>query len=141
MAKYLFPAIFKQDEEVKGYTITFPDLPGCISEGDDMEEAMFMAKDVLEGFLYGMEEDNEPIPSPSTPSAIKVPEGSFVVLIEAWTDIVRDEMENKAIKKTLTIPKWLNDAAEKEKVNFSHLLQYALKQRLGIKKSEDKDVI
>ncbi|KIL30502.1 type II toxin-antitoxin system HicB family antitoxin [Bacillus subtilis] len=135
MGKYLFPAIFDSGEDgSEGYTITFPDLPGCISEGDDLENAMSMAKDVLEGFLYGMEEDGEEIPSPSNPSELDVPKTGFVVMVNAWTDIVRDEMENKAVKKTLTVPKWLAEAAEKEGVNFSQLLQFALRERLGLNK-------
>lgn len=132
MAKYLFPAIFDPGEDGKGYTVTFPDLPGCITEGSDISEALSMAKDALGGFLYGMEEDNEPIPQPTPPDKITPPNGGFVTLIEVRTDYIRDEMENKAVKKTLTIPKWLNDAAESEGLNFSQLLQFAIKERLGI---------
>ncbi|MBU8788840.1 MULTISPECIES: type II toxin-antitoxin system HicB family antitoxin [Bacillus] len=136
MAKYLFPAIFDPGTDgSEGYTITFPDLPGCISEGSDMKEALTQAKDVLEGFLYGMEEDGETIPEPSSPDKITVPKGGFVTVVEAWTDVVRDELENKAIKKTLTIPKWLNDEAEQAGINFSHLLQFAIRERLGIHKN------
>ncbi|PJN91549.1 type II toxin-antitoxin system HicB family antitoxin [Bacillus sp. mrc49] len=135
MAKYYFPAIFDPDTDgSEGYTVTFPDLPGCITEGSDLSESIRMAKDVVEGFLYGMEEDDATIPSPSTPSNIDVPSGGFVVIIEAWTDYIREEIENKAIKKTLTLPKWLNDAAETEGINFSQLLQFAIKDRLGIKR-------
>lgn len=135
MAKYMFPAIFDPGSDGSGgYTITFPDLPGCITEGSDLNEAMYMAKDVLEGFLYSMEEDGEEIPGPTVPSEIPVPEGGFVAFVDVWTDIVRDEIENKSIKKTLTIPKWLNDAGEAEKLNFSQLLQFAIKERLGIKR-------
>ncbi|PWA12660.1 pilus assembly protein HicB [Pueribacillus theae] len=135
MAKYLFPAIFDQGNDgSEGYTVTFPDLPGCITEGSDLQEAMSMARDALSGFLYGMEEDGETIPTPSSPANVQIEKGAFVALVEAWTDIIREETENKAVKKTLTIPKWLNDAAEKEGVNFSHLLQYAIKERLGIRK-------
>ncbi|MFC0298876.1 type II toxin-antitoxin system HicB family antitoxin [Geobacillus jurassicus] len=138
MAKYYFPAIFDPGSDgSEGYTVTFPDLPGCITEGSTLEEAFRMAKDALEGYLYGMEEDSEPIPAPSDPKKLAIPQGAFVSMIEAWTDYIRDEMENKSIKKTLTIPKWLNDAAEAEGINFSQLLQFALKERLGmIKKSE-----
>ncbi len=131
MAKYYFPAIFDQDNE-NGFTITFPDLPGCITEGSKMDEAVYMAKDVLAGFLYGMEEDGEQIPAPSYPSNIVLPQGAFISIVEVRTDYIREEIENKAIKKTLTIPKWLNDAAEKENINFSQLLQFAIKERLGI---------
>lgn len=139
---YIFPAIFDPGNDgSQGYTITFPDLPGCISEGDNLNDAMYMAKDVLAGFLYEMEEDKEDIPLASNPTKITTPPGGFVALIEAWTDIIRDDMENKAVKKTLTIPKWLNDAAEERKINFSHTLQYALKKQIGIHVKNDKDVI
>ncbi len=133
MGKYYFPAIFDPGaENEEGFTITFPDLPGCVTEGSNMDEAVYMAKDVLAGFLYGMEEDGEEIPEASTPSSIDLPQGAFISIIEVRTDYIRDEIENKAVKKTLTIPKWLNDAAEKENVNFSQLLQFAIKERLGI---------
>lgn len=133
MAKYYFPAIFDSDtDNENGFTVTFPDLPGCITEGSDMDEAVYMAKDALAGFLYGMEEDGEQIPTPSNPSNIDLPQGAFISIIEVRTDYIRDEIENKAVKKTLTIPKWLNDAAEKENINFSQLLQFAIKERLGI---------
>ncbi|ADG83319.1 type II toxin-antitoxin system HicB family antitoxin [Thermincola potens] len=131
MDKYLFPAIFEPGE-VKGYCVTFPDLPGCITEGDTLEEALHMAKDALELHLYGMEEDGDYIPDPTPPEKVKAPEGGFVTIIEAWMPLIRDEMANKAVKKTLTIPKWLNDLAEKKQVNFSHLLQVSLKKHLGI---------
>jgi predicted RNase H-like HicB family nuclease len=133
MGKYYFPAIFDSGtENEEGFTVTFPDLPGCITEGSDMDEAVYMAKDVLAGFLYGMEEDGEKIPNPSNPSNIELPKGAFISIIEVRTDYIRDEIENKAVKKTLTIPKWLNDAAENENINFSQLLQFAIKERLGI---------
>ncbi|BBN99145.1 hypothetical protein St703_18500 [Sporolactobacillus terrae] len=85
-------------------------------------------------FFVVLEEDGSIIPAPSNPSTIKAPEGGFFILVEAWTDIIRDEVQNKAIKKTLTIPKWLNDEAERNKINFSQLLQFAIKELLGIKR-------
>jgi len=137
MGKYYFPAIFDPGtEKEEGFTITFPDLPGCITEGSDMDEAVYMAKDVLAGFLYGMEEDGDEIPAPSNPSNIDLPKGAFISIVEVRTDYIRDEIENKAVKKTLTIPKWLNDAAENENINFSQLLQFAIKDRLGIIKKQ-----
>ncbi len=137
MGKFYFPAIFDPGtEKEEGFTITFPDLPGCITEGSDMDEAVYMAKDVLAGFLYGMEEDGEEIPEPSNPSSIDLPKGAFISIVEVRTDYIRDEIENKAVKKTLTIPKWLNDAAENENINFSQLLQFAIKDRLGIIKKQ-----
>lgn len=132
MDTYIFPAIFEPSEE-GGYCITFPDLPGCITEGDTLKEAMYMSKEVLELYIYNLEDDKEDIPIPSNPEDIKVSNGSFVVPIEAYMPLIRNEIANKSVKKTLTIPYWLNKIAEDNKVNFSQLLQAALKEQLKIK--------
>lgn len=132
MDRYIFLAIFEPCEE-GGYTVTFPDLPGCITEGDTVAEAMQMAKEALELFLWNMEDDGETIPVPTKPEDIKLNNGSFISVIEAYMPLIRIDMANKAVKKTLTIPSWLNKAAEEKKVNFSQVLQMALKDYLGIK--------
>lgn len=131
MDKYIFPAIFEARSK-NGYYITFPDLPGCITHGETVEDAFAMAKEALELHLYGMEEDSNSIPKPTVPNQIIVNNNSFVTLVEAWMPLIRNQIANKAVKKTLTIPKWLNDAAEEKKINFSQILQTALKERLGI---------
>lgn len=135
MAKYIYPAIFDPNEN-SGFTVTFPDLPGCITEGDNMDEALQMAVEALALHLYGMEQDNEMIPLASSPSKVHYPEdadpNAFVTLIQTRTEPVRDEIMNRAVKKTLTIPNWLNEEAEKEGINFSQLLQQAIKDNLGI---------
>lgn len=132
MDKFIFPAIFESAEE-GGYCITFPDLPGCITEGDTLEESIRMARDALELFLWNMEEDEESIPNPTAPEDIEITNKCFVMPIEVYMPPVREEMNNKAVKKTLTIPYWLNRIAEKEKINFSQLLQNAIKQQLNLK--------
>lgn len=128
---YVFPAIFDIDDD--GISVEFPDLPGCFTCGDTIDEAYKNAKEALELHLYGMEKDNDPIPEPTPLDKIKIQKKQSIMLIEAWMPLVRSEMENRAIKKTLTIPKWLNDIAEQKKVNFSQVLQRALKEELGIK--------
>ncbi|MFL1671696.1 type II toxin-antitoxin system HicB family antitoxin [Paenibacillus dendritiformis] len=134
MSKYIYPAVFHPGEpDEGGYTVTFPDLPGCISEGDTLDEALHMAKDALGGHLYLMEEDKDDIPQPTKPNAIQLEADEFVSLIQVSTDFVRERIRNKAINKTLTIPKWLNDAAAEEGINFSQTLQDALKEKLGVK--------
>ncbi|MCM3337463.1 MULTISPECIES: type II toxin-antitoxin system HicB family antitoxin [unclassified Paenibacillus] len=132
--KYIYPAVFSPGEpDEGGFTVTFPDLPGCVTEGDTLDEALYMAKDALGGHLYLMEDDNDDIPQPSKPDVIQLEAGEFVSLIQANTDFVRERIRNKAVNKTLTIPKWLNDAAAEEGINFSQTLQDALKQKLGVK--------
>lgn len=130
--KYVYLATFETAVE-GGYTVTFKDLPGCITEGDTMEEAIDMAKESLELFLWNLEDEKEEIPVPSKPQDIKLDKDCFLVGIDAYMPLIRAEMSNKAVKKTLTIPSWLNKIAEEKKVNFSLVLQNALKQHLGIK--------
>jgi len=133
MDKYIFPAIFEPGDK-HGFCITFPDLHGIITSGETIEEALYMTKDALELHLYGMETDGDAIPEPTLSSKIPAPEGGFVNLIEVWMPVIRDEMANKAVKKTLTIPQWLNDIAEQKNVNYSRLLQESLKEHLGVHK-------
>lgn len=91
------------------------------------------AKEVLELHLWGMEEDDDIIPSASKPEEIKLETGEFILPVCVYMAPVREEMNNKAVKKTLTIPYWLNKIAEEQKVNFSAILQKSLKENLGIK--------
>ncbi|MFZ5631942.1 MAG: type II toxin-antitoxin system HicB family antitoxin [Bacillota bacterium] len=131
MDKYIYPAIFDQCGE-GGYTVTFPDLPGCITEGDTIEEALSMAKEAMSLHLWGMEDDGDPIPPPTPPEKVQAPENGFVSLVEVWMPPFRDKMALKAVNKMVTIPKWLKELGERENVNFSHVLQEALKEHLGV---------
>ncbi len=135
MDRYVFPAIFEPGDE-KGYVVTFPDLPGCVTQGDTPGEALAMAKEALELHLYCMEQGSDAIPEPTPPEEVALPDSAWMSLIEVWMPVIRDEMASRAVKKTLTIPKWLNDIAEKSGVNFSRLLQTALKQYLGLTEPE-----
>lgn len=126
---YTFTAIFTAEAD-GGYSVRFPQLDGCYTQGDSFEEARREAVDALSLHLYGMEQDGEPIPEAVLTA--DAGSGEMVVPVTAWMTPFRDQMENRAIKKTLTIPAWLNDAAERRKVNYSQILQSALKDYLGI---------
>lgn len=128
--RYVFPALFEYEGD--DINVSFPDLPGCLTFGKSEEEAIFNAKEALEGYLYVLESDNDEIPEPSKVKDIERSVNEVVVLVDVWMPLVRDQESNKAVKKTLTIPKWLNDVAEQNNVNYSHLLQAALKKHLGI---------
>src|SRR5699024_9439336 len=110
LSKYLYYALF-ESEDNEQYSISFPDLPGCLTCGDNMSDALYMAKDVLEGFMIGMEDDKEPIPTPSEPNKIEVPTDALLIPIEADTKLARIKFENKSVKKILTIPYWLDELA------------------------------
>ena len=131
MDKYVFFAVFTPSEE-GGHTITFPDLPGCITEGDDIEEEMRNAKEALGLHLFVMEEDKEEIPNPSKGENIELEKGQFLVPIVVYMKNIRKDLDNKAVSKTITIPRWLKREAESQKINFSGVLQRALKKELGI---------
>lgn len=128
--RYVFPATFEYDED--GISVEFPDLPGALTSGNTDEEALYMARDCLALHLYGMEDDGDPIPEPTPVSKIQQMPKKVVVLIEVWMPPFRDKMADRAVKKTLTIPKWLDDLAAESKVNYSHVLQDALKNYLGV---------
>ncbi len=128
--RYIFPAIFDYADD--GISIEFPDLPGCLPCAHSDEEAVSNAKEAMALHLYSMEQDGDQIPEPTPVTKLQPRRNQAVVLVDVWMPIYRGAIENKAVKKTLTIPKWLNDLAEQEKVNFSQILQEALKQNLGI---------
>lgn len=130
MAKYVYPAVFTPEDG--GYVVNFPDFDSCYTEGDTLEEAMKMANDVLCLTLYDMEETGKEIPAPSQIKAVEANGESFVSLVRCDTVEYRKYFDNRAVKKTLTIPNWLNTIAERQGVNFSMILQNALKKELNI---------
>lgn len=132
MAKYAYPAVFTPEED-GSFSITFPDLEGCYTCGDSLEDGIEMAEDVLALVLYGYEKDGRPIPTPSAPAALPLSGNEFVNYIACDTMEYRKMYNNKAVKKTLTIPEWLNEAASAMGLNFSQVLQEALLQKVQAK--------
>jgi predicted RNase H-like HicB family nuclease len=108
--------------------VTVPDLPGCHTFGDDKADALFMAKDAVEMWLWSAENNSAPIPAAS--EALPLEPGETLTLIAADTDEYRQANETRAIKKTLSIPSWLNYQAEKANAPFSQILQQGLKAYL-----------
>ena len=129
--KYAYTAIFTSEKNGL-YSVNFPDLQGCYTSGDDMSDAVYMAQDVLCLTLYDLEQDNKPIPEASKPRDINVTGEQFTSVIAVDTETYRRFYENKSVKKTLTIPMWLNERAEQANVNFSGVLQSALKEMLHV---------
>ena len=132
----IYPACFYKEED--GYSVIFPDLNYLATQGDSLEEAMEMAVEYLAGYLYSCKTDGEVVPSPSSltnidPVAISKevspdePIGeAFVNMVSVDVDSYAKEHFNKSVRKTLTIPAWLNDAALEQGINFSQTLQEAL---------------
>lgn len=128
--QYVFPAVFTKEDA--GYSVSFPDVDNCFTSGETMAEALAMAEDALSLILMVMEDDGDPIPTPSDINAIHHADNEVVSLIRADTVEYRKLYGRQAVKKTLSIPAWLNTLAEKNDVNFSATLQKALKEVLDI---------
>ncbi len=130
MAKYVYPAVFTPEEE--GYFIDFPDFDSCYTQGKDIQEGIRMAEDVLSLMLTHFEDEHKEIPNPSAINDLPVSDGAFTTYISCDTTVYRRLMNNTAVKKTLTIPSWLNDSAVAAGLNFSQVLQEALKEQLNL---------
>ena len=102
---YRYPALFEACEE-GGYTVTFPDLPGIVTEGDTIDEAIAMAKEALALHILGMERDGDVFPNATNPAALPPVEGSFYSLVEAYLPPLRDKRANRSVNKMVTLPAW-----------------------------------
>ena len=131
MKKYSYPAVFTPEEN-GAYSVYFPDFESCYTCGDTLADAIMMAEDALAFTLYEYEKENRAVPTSSDLNNISVSSGEFVNYIACDTLVYRKMHSNKAVKKTLSIPEWLNEAAEKAGINFSRALQDALMKQLNI---------
>jgi len=127
---YVYPAILTYTD--KGISIEFPDLPGCLPCAKTSEEAIKHAKEAMGLHLWGMEKDNDPIPEPTGVTTLKCSDGEAIILVEVFMPAIRERHNKKFVKKTLSIPQWLNAEAERAGVNFSLILQNGLKDYLGL---------
>ncbi len=125
MNKLFYPALFHKAEE-GGFWISFPDIPECLTQGDDMTQAYEMAVDALGLVLADYEREKKPFPTVSEPTTICVEPDSFLVVIEFDMLAYKKRTNSRAVKKTLSIPEWLNEAAIAKGINFSQVLQEAL---------------
>ena len=130
MAKYVYPAVFTPEEGK--FSINFPDLDGCYTCGDTLADGMEMAQDALALMLTHLEDEKREIPSPSPINTLTMNGDEFATYISCDTVVYRRLMNKAAVKKTLSIPSWLNDSAVAAGLNFSQVLQDALKQQLNI---------
>ncbi|WP_083189672.1 type II toxin-antitoxin system HicB family antitoxin [Orenia metallireducens] len=128
---YIFPAIVTKFDE-DDYNVKFPDFEEIITFGEDLEEAYLMAEDALKLCLFDLYEDGEKIPEAKKIENIKLESNQTLIIVKANLKEIIKEYDNKAVKKTLTIPSWLNKEAEKAHVNFSQLLQKSLKNHLDL---------
>lgn len=124
MAEYVYPAVFHPNSDGT-YTVLFPDLPGCLSEGKSLGNAMAMAQDALAQWVEYLQGEKQPIPAASAPQGVAVEGAEFVTLIRA------DVRSNRAVRRTVSIPQWMDEQVSAAGLSLSRVLQDALKDRLG----------
>lgn len=134
--KLVYPACFYKEDD-GGYSVVVPDLKGCCTQGDTLEDAIEMAQDAALGWLLLAVEDNETIPQASDINDVQLefPNGFKTLLLLDLGMYSQKYGNRKSIKKTLTIPVWLNETAEKYNINFSQTLQDALFEKVISKKN------
>ena len=130
--RYAFVALFTDEKD--GISIEFPDLPGCYpcADKDDTDGALANAKEALGLHLWGMEQDGEEIPSPTPITELELEKNTVPVLIDIFMPPVRERINSKFVKKTLSLPAWLAAKADEDGVNCSKLFQNALMEYLGV---------
>ncbi|BBL16702.1 TPA: type II toxin-antitoxin system HicB family antitoxin [Staphylococcus aureus] len=130
--KYHFYAVLQQEGD--DYNVYFPDLPGAITYGNNLEDAVFMAQDVLEGHLLVMEDDGDDIPKPSEYRSLinNIDDNEQLQLVTVDTRLIRIKEENKTVNKMVTLPQYMVVLGKEKGINFSQTLQRALKEELNI---------
>lgn len=125
MAEYVYPALFHSNDD-GSFTITYPDLPGCISEGKSLGNAMYMAQSALTQWIEYLADKKQDIPIASNLDSLQAEPGEFINLIRA------DIKDGRAVKRTVSIPKWMDDRVSETGLSLSRVLQDALRERLNI---------
>lgn len=128
--RYVFPAVFTY-EAGQEIAVVFPDLDVATSGADD-NDALLSARELLGCVLYGLEEDGEEIPSPTPLSDMDTAKNERAVLVDVYMPSVRMAKVNRSVNRTVTLPAWLNAAALERNINFSQVLQDALKSQLHL---------
>lgn len=128
--RYIYPAIFTY-EPGQEIAVTFPDLEVATS-GENEDDALLSARELLGCVLYGLEEDGEPIPAPTPLAQVPVEDNERAVLVDVYMPSIRMAQVNKSVSRTVTLPAWLNAKALELNVNFSQVLQDALKEKLHL---------
>jgi predicted RNase H-like HicB family nuclease len=125
---FVYPAVFKSNDDGT-YLIYFPDIPGCITQGNDLADALFMAEDVLLQRLEYMSDEGEEFPEPTGIKEIESPDGAFVNLVRASIKEHRRTARG-AVRRTVSLPEWMDKEAKAAKLSLSKILQDELKMRL-----------
>lgn len=126
--RYIYPAVLTYEPEQE-IAVVFPDLDAATSGTDELD-ALASARELLGVVMFGLEEDGEPIPSPSSIQSLHLNKNEAAVMVDVFMPSVRMAEKTRAVNRTVTLPAWLNAAAVERNINFSQVLQEALKKKL-----------
>lgn len=129
MKKLIYPCVVRKEDDI--YYANFPDFNACFTDAESIDELFVNTKEVLNGVIFTMLKNKMDLPAAG--ENIKLEEGEFLILVESPVGVIKDRINNMAVKKTLTLPAWMNEMAMEHNVNFSQVLQEGLKRELNIK--------
>ncbi len=129
--KYTYTAVFTPIEDGSGYYCSVPDLPGCITTGKDLPDAIDEITDAASIWLVGAEDDKDPIPAPTPQQSIPTEEGSILSIIRIDTIAYRASIDTRAVRKNVSLPAWMANLADQRGINCSQVLQEGLMARLA----------
>ena len=133
MKKLIYPCVVRKEDDI--YYANFPDFNACFTDAESIDELFANTKEVLNGVIFTMLKNKMDLPAAG--ENIKLEEGEFLILVESPVGVIKDRINNMAVKKTLTLPAWMNEMAMEHDINFSQVLQEGLKRELNIKKTID----
>ncbi|MDR3294966.1 MAG: type II toxin-antitoxin system HicB family antitoxin [Clostridiales Family XIII bacterium] len=128
--KYVYPVVFSPDAD--GFCVYAPDLPGCVTEAADYADGIGKIREGLCGMLYILERDGMPVPLPSDPLAVEREADDLVSLVDIDTDAYKRRVGSRAVRRTISIPEWMDDLASQTGVSLSQITQEALRRHLHV---------
>ncbi len=129
MKKLIYPCVVRKEDDI--YFANLPDFNACFTDAGSIDELFANTKEVLNGVIFTMLKNKMDLPAAG--ENIKLEEGEFLILVESPVGVIKDRINNMAVKKTLTLPAWMNEMAMEHDINFSQVLQEGLKKELNIK--------
>lgn len=130
--KYIYTAVFTQDEDSTKVYARVPDLPGCITTGHDLQDAIDQITDAASGWLVVAEDEDLPIPTATPQSALERSEYDALSMIRVDTIAYRALTDTRAVRKNVSLPAWMANLADKQGINCSQLLQEGLRRQFGL---------
>lgn len=129
--KYIYSATFMPNEDGTKYLARIPDLPGCVSSGRDLHDAIDQITDAAAGWLVVAEDEDLPIPTPTPQSTLAHEPGCVFSVIQVDTIAYRAQTDTRAVRKNVSLPAWMAALADKRGINCSQLLQESLTIKLA----------